>query len=138
MTATNDTINALTVHHGLDDYANMIWIDFGATGPREVTDTWHGDSSTKLFPVTYPNPENVVSGPPTVLINDVTKPVAVWGVDTGYDWYWRASDAALIQDAAHPGADADRHTDRASTWRTSRAPCMPPTIPASRPTAIAT
>ena len=37
-----------------------------------------------------------------MLINDVTKPVAVWGVDTGYDWYWRASDAALIQDVALP------------------------------------
>ena len=90
------------MHHGLDDYANMIWIHFGATGPRDVTDTWHGDSSTKLFPVTYPNPENVVSGPPTVLINGVTKPVATWGVDTGYDWYWRASDAALIQDFGIP------------------------------------
>jgi len=100
--ADNDTINTIRVHHSLDEYANMIWIHFGATGPREVTDTWHGDGSTKLFPVTYPNPENLVSQPPTVLINGVTKPVANWGVDSGYDWYWRGSDAALIQDFSLP------------------------------------
>lgn len=100
--ADNDTINSIKVHHGLDDYANVVWIHFGATGPREVTDTWHGDSSTKLFPVTFPQPEGIISQPPTVLINGVTKPVANWGVDTGYDWYWRGSDAALIQDFSLP------------------------------------
>jgi hypothetical protein len=102
LTATNDTINSIVVHHGLDDYANVVWIHYGTGGPREVTDTWHGDSSTRLFPVTFPQPEGIVSQPPTVLINGVTKPVATWGVDTGYDWYWRASDAALIQDFSLP------------------------------------
>jgi hypothetical protein len=102
LTATNETINTIKVHHDLVDYANVVWIHFGATGPREVTDTWHGDSSTKLFPVTFPQPEGVISQPPTVLINCVTKPVANWGVDSGYDWYWRGSDAALIQDFGIP------------------------------------
>jgi len=102
LAATNDTINAISVHHGLDDYANVVWIHYGTGGAREVTDTWHGDSSTKLFPVTFPQPEGVIGQPPTVLINGITKPVANWGVDTGYDWYWRASDAALIQDFSLP------------------------------------
>jgi hypothetical protein len=102
LTATNETINTIRVATGTDGYVNRVWLQYGAPGPREVTDTWHGDGSTKLFPTTFPNPEGVVSGPPTVLINGVTKPVAVWGVDTGYDWYWRQSDAALIQDFAIP------------------------------------
>ena len=102
LTATNDTINTIKVASTLDGYVNVVWLHYGAAGPREVTDTWHGDSSTRLFPTTFPNPEGVVSGPPTVLINGVTKPVAVWSVDSGYDWYWRASDAALIQDFSLP------------------------------------
>jgi len=102
LTATNDTINSINVTGTLDGYANVVWLHYGAPGAREVTDTWHGDGSTHLFPVTFPNPEGVVSGPPTVLVNGVTKPVAVWAVDTGYEWYWRASDAALIHDLALP------------------------------------
>ena len=102
LTATNDTIHTIHTASSIDGYVNRVWLHYGAPGPREVTDTWHGDSSTKLFPTTFPQPEGVVSQPPTVLINGVTKPVANWGVDTGYDWYWRGSDAALIQDFALP------------------------------------
>ena len=102
LTADNETINAIEVVHTLDDYVNVVWIHYGASGNREVTDTWHGDSSTKLFPVTFPQPVGIVTQPPTVLINGITKPVANWGVDVGYDWYWRASDAALIQDFSLP------------------------------------
>ncbi|RPJ61823.1 MAG: hypothetical protein EHM24_26260, partial [Acidobacteria bacterium] len=102
LTATNDTINSIKVSHALDDYVNIVWIHFGASGAREVTDTWHGDSSTKLFPVKFPQPEGIVTQPPTVLINGVTKPVGNWGVDVGLDWYWRSSDAALIQDFSLP------------------------------------
>ena len=102
LTATNDTINTIRVASSLDGYVNRVWLHYGAAGPREVTDQWHGDGSTKLFPTTFPNPEGVVSQPPTVLVNGVTKPVGVWTVDSGLDWYWRASDAALIQDFAIP------------------------------------
>ena len=102
LTATNDTINSIKVASTLDGYVNVVWLHYGAAGPHEVTDTWHGDSSTRLFPTSFPQVEGVLSPPPTVLINGVTKPVAVWGVDTGYDFYWRSSDASLIQDFSLP------------------------------------
>jgi hypothetical protein len=107
LTATNETINSITVHHGLDDYANMVWIHFGAAGPHEVTDTWHGDGSTKLFPVSFPNPESITGRPTSVLINGVEKAVGIWETEPDVaEWYWRASDGAIIQDFDLPAITA--------------------------------
>jgi hypothetical protein len=100
--ADNDTINAIEVEHGFEGYVNKLWVQYGSGGPRETTDVWHGDSSTRLFPVSFPQPIGIVTQPGSANLNGVDLPVGVWQVDTGLQFYWRASDAALIQDFSLP------------------------------------
>ncbi len=101
--------NQLTRRLDLGQYANNVWLQFGANGPRDVTRTMHGDGSTHLFPLTgqpFGRGYNLVSPPPTVTVNGVVFPVGIWGVDTGLHWYYRESDPtypfSLIHELTDP------------------------------------
>jgi hypothetical protein len=93
LTATNDTIRTISVTDDDSAYVNTVWLQYGEAGARDYTDVLHGDGSTHLFPLT----NRVASPPPVVRLNGVTFPVAPWP-GTGYQFYYRASDTAIIHD----------------------------------------
>lgn len=96
LTTANSTICGLEHVQDLGNYVNEVWLIFGSAEQRDVTDGFTGDGSTKTFPLHYVpavQPGNLTE-------NGTTWAVGVHGVDTGYRWYYRASDNALVVDAA--------------------------------------
>jgi hypothetical protein len=102
LTDTNSSILELTSSRTLQNYINNIWVQFGSTTQRQVTETLHGDGSTHLFPLNY----NVSTPPSVVTVNGVVYPVGIYGVNTGLKWYYREVDPtyphSLIHDLAEP------------------------------------
>jgi hypothetical protein len=102
--ASNVFDDEITVRRDGGQYANGVWLQFGAPGVQTITVTLHGDGSTRLFPIGYP----VVAPPATVTVNGVVKPVGIYGVDTHppLDYFYREVDPffpyAIIQDPSQP------------------------------------
>lgn len=89
-TATNETIAALVGGHDLGLYVNVVWLQYGGTGTREYSDTFHGDGTTQEFVFT----NHLSLPPPTVLHNGVTKPVGAYGVDD-LEWTFKPRDPTI-------------------------------------------
>jgi hypothetical protein len=103
LTADNATINQIAGAHDLTLYVNTIWLQYGGTGTREYTDTWHGDGTTREFIMT----NHVAIAPTTVTVNSVVKPVGAYGVDD-MEWTFKPRDpvpnyrGGLFQRASDP------------------------------------
>jgi hypothetical protein len=93
---SNSTICGLEHTRTLANYINEVWVIFGDSSIRDVTDGFTGDGSTKTFPLHY----IPAVAPGNLTENGTTWAVGVYGVDTGYRWYYRSSDQALVVDAA--------------------------------------
>jgi hypothetical protein len=92
---TRGDIVDLDVERSLANYVNEVWIRFGDSSIRRVSDTFLGDGTTKTFALHYT--PSVTPG--SIVENGVTYPVATFGA-TGYRWYYRISDNAMVVDAA--------------------------------------
>jgi hypothetical protein len=91
----NGDIRVETVRN---EYANRI-IVLAGTAIRDVTDTFTGNGSNRVFTLSVP-----MAGFPRVSVNGVAKTVGVNGEDTQYEWTYRQSDNAMVQlTAAPPG-----------------------------------
>jgi hypothetical protein len=85
----------LDVERSMANYMNEVWIRFGDSSIRRVSDTFLGDGTTKTFPLHYT--PSVTPG--SIVENGVTEAVATYGA-TGYRWYYRSSDNAMVVDAS--------------------------------------
>jgi hypothetical protein len=74
---------------------NRVFVVAGQPGQVDQTDTFTGDGSTRVFPLKAP----VAQRPAQVY--DVTagayRNVGIYGVDTLFEWTWRASDSSIVQ-----------------------------------------
>lgn len=88
----------------LGKYANRVIVQYGS-GSQEVSETLSGDGSTREFPLTY-TPEQ---RPGQVYDNQTAtfKNVGVHGVDTLFEWTYRASDNAMVQLADAPSGTSN-------------------------------
>jgi hypothetical protein len=93
---TNSTILSLEHTKSLANYVNEVWVRFGDSSQQDVTDGWTGDGTTKTFALHY----TAAVTPGSVIENGVTYPVGVYGVDTGYRWYYDAATTSLKVDAS--------------------------------------
>jgi hypothetical protein len=97
---TNSTINSLEHTRSLANYVNGVWVLFGDTGTKQVTDQWTGNGSNKNFVLNRPP----AGPPPSVVENGTTYPVALSG-SGGSRWYFNAALRRLEVDGsqAAPG-----------------------------------
>ncbi len=89
-------VGDVAVEHDHSNYANRV-IVLAGEGTRDRTDTFTGDGSTRVFVLLAS-----VNGHPVVLVNGVSVPVGIHGVDTDLEWTYRASDNAVVQLADAP------------------------------------
>lgn len=72
------------------DYRNRVWVVFGPSEVRTVTDPFNGDNTSRDFAARY----HVAAAPGAVTLTDgfttSVEPVGVYGVDT-MEWTWDAS-----------------------------------------------
>jgi hypothetical protein len=95
LTESNSTICGLEHTQTLLNYVNEIWVIFGDSSVRDVTDSFLGDGTTKTFALHYvPS-----AAPGYVSENSVSYPVAPYG-STGYRWYYNSADQTMVVDAA--------------------------------------
>jgi hypothetical protein len=93
LTDTNSTILALDHTKSLANYVNEVWVRFGDSSQREVTDTFTGDGTTTAFELHYP----VASVPATVIENGVTNPIGGAG-----GWTYSATPTPRIVKSSAP------------------------------------
>jgi hypothetical protein len=95
--ADNDTIHQIQTVHDVNGYVNAVWLQYGPSGPHEVTETWTGDGTRRSFAARAFQPvASITAGPPTVLVGGtVTETVGPEG-DLTVSWWWRPADATLL------------------------------------------
>jgi hypothetical protein len=103
LTETNSTICGLQHTRTLANYVNEVWLLFGGSDQRDVSDGFLGDGTTKTFALHYVP----VAMPGYVSENSVSYPVAAYGA-TGYRWYYDAATNAMVVDAGET-APANGH-----------------------------
>jgi hypothetical protein len=95
---SNSTICGLETTSTLNNYVNGVWVFFGDSSQRDVTDGFTGDGTATEFPLHYVP----AVAPGNLTENGVTFAIGVDGVDTGYRWYYRSSDMTLVVDGTAP------------------------------------
>lgn len=103
LSTANSNVEEVTWQRDRWDYRNRVWVIYGPSEVRTVSDPFNGDGSTRSFSLHY----QVAAAPGTVSINNgvttVVKPVGVYGVDA-MEWTFDAatgSYGAVRQDAAY-------------------------------------
>lgn len=99
----NGNFDDITWQRDRWDYRNRVWVIYGPSEVRTVSDPFVGDGATRSFSLHY----QVAAAPGTVSINNgvttVVQPVGVYGVDA-MEWTFDAatgSYGAIRQDAAY-------------------------------------
>lgn len=86
LSTANSNVEDVTWQRDRWDYRNRVWVIYGPSEVRTVSDPFNGDGSTRSFSLHY----QVAAAPGTVSINNgatiVVKPVGVYGVDTSMEW----------------------------------------------------
>jgi hypothetical protein len=89
----NSTILALEHTKSLANYVNEVWVRFGDSQQRDVTDGFIGDGTTTDFELHYP----VAVVPATVIENGVTLPIGGFG-----GWTYSATPTPRIVKSSAP------------------------------------
>lgn len=91
LSTANSNIEDITWQRDRWDYRNRVWVIYGPSEVRTVSDPFNGDGSTRSFALHY----QVASAPGTVSVNNgvttVVYPVGVYGVDTSMEWTFDAA-----------------------------------------------
>ena len=91
-----NAIGDIVVETARTELANRIFLVAG-NGVRDMTDTFVGDGTTRGFVLRVP-----MASFPGVYVNGAYRHTGVWGVDTLFEWTYRASDNTVIQLADAP------------------------------------
>ncbi|MBK9497047.1 MAG: hypothetical protein IPO08_21550 [Xanthomonadales bacterium] len=91
LSTANSNIEVVSWQHDRWDYRNRVWVVYGPSEVRTVSDPFNGDGSTRDFSLHY----RVASAPGTITLTDgattVVAPVGVYGVDTSMEWTFDAA-----------------------------------------------